>query len=149
MYHFDWRMATSQGLSAGMFLKKIDTGGPDPAFADWGTQTGTSNTTILASNSIPWALSTEYTYRLTFEGGQFEIEVLEGANPLASFSVLDSTFLSGDFGFYNNSQAGAEYGVSIVPEPTTGLLFGLGLAALALRMRRYDRFARRPTRRCS
>jgi hypothetical protein len=59
---------------------------------------------------VPWALNTEYRFFLEFHSGSFRITVTDpGDVELVSWSVEDTTYTSGGFGFYNFSQAPVSY----------------------------------------
>ncbi|HMJ11364.1 MAG TPA: immunoglobulin-like domain-containing protein [Polyangiaceae bacterium] len=66
-------------------------------------------------NSIPWNFNTSYAFFLEFHPGSFRIRVQQNAadggapTQLASWSVEDSTYRNGKFGFYNYSQGPVTY----------------------------------------
>ncbi|HEY6557669.1 MAG TPA: immunoglobulin-like domain-containing protein [Polyangiaceae bacterium] len=82
---------------------------------------GSENVQILKQdgsplhNSVPWKFETDYRFFLEFHPGSFRITVHEltgdGGAPieLVSWSVQDSTYVNGKFGFYNYSQGPVEY----------------------------------------
>ncbi len=146
MYLFSWWVALQPGGSTlpGMAVLKLDTssGAIDPARGDFGnTGVNTSIKTVLAENSIPWERNVDYGFTLSFGGGQFDIEISDGASQIANFSIANSSFLDGDFGFFNSSQAGVTYSnlqvapqdtpIDPVPLPGGVYLMASGVAAAA------------------
>ena len=96
--------------------------------------------TVLAMNrssTAGWLNNVLYDFQLDFNPGVIHVIVKQGATTLWDVTVNDSTFTSGQFGFYNNSQQSVRYagfeqeGGVTVPEPLSMLLLGLGLAVLA------------------
>ena len=114
MYLFGWKKQTQSGNLAGMYLSLLDTGDSanDPDRKDFFNIPSYPSTvrTILRENTLSWSSFTTYNFILDFRPGQIDISIFQGANELESWSVLDSTFTNGDFGFYNNSQASSTYG---------------------------------------
>ena len=154
-YLFDWKQnyqnpGSPYGIAQeGFTIKKISASSvSNLTLGDFWQSAGTSHTTILASNydsSKGWADNTLYNFHLDFQPGVFSILVSQGSTELWDVSVNDSSFTSGEFGFYNFSQERVQYsgfeqtGGTIVPEPTTMLLFGSGLICLAGFRRRFKK----------
>ena len=137
MYLFGWKKQYQDPWEEGMYLSVLNTGSSiiDPARTDFGNLDGDSSNvrTILRENHLSWEKDTTYNFIIDFYAGQFNISILEGVNELESWSIVDSTFTSGDFGFFNSSQAGVTYGkleVNAVPVPGAVWLFGSGLIGL-------------------
>ena len=151
-YLFDWKQGT-QGLSGttaaqGMTIKKFE-GATGDGLTDldltelWENEFDFGDMTILAQNhgsTMGWADKTSYDFLLEFNttAGEFRVEVSEGATTLWDQTVVDSTFTSGEFGFYNYSQGNVRYsgfeqtGGTPVPEAgATAMMLGLALIGLA------------------
>lgn len=113
-YLFDWKQ-TSQNFSGdfaevGMSLKVVDMPpNTDPTQDDLWPTNGSANVTLLQHNTIPWADNTSYEFTLTFNPGTIEITVREAGQVLDSWLVNDSTYVDGEFGFYNYSQGQVLY----------------------------------------
>ena len=113
-YLFDWKQLDQSAFSTfaerGMSLKVVNvSGGADPTATEFWSTAGSSNITVLRHNTIPWADFTDYDFRLNFTPGLFEIEVSQGGTVLENWVVSDSTYTSGNFGFYNFSQGQVVY----------------------------------------
>ncbi len=153
-YLFDWKQGTQSYASTvaqeGMTIKKM-TGSTGNGLVDlslgefWENEHDLGDMDVLAQNhgnTKGWADGVLYDFHLDFAPGVFTIEVKQGASTLWDVTVSDSTFTSGEFGFYNYSQQSVKYsgfeqvGGVVIPEPTTLLLFGTGLAGLAVAGRR-------------
>ncbi|WP_457575211.1 PEP-CTERM sorting domain-containing protein [Desulfomarina sp.] len=151
-YLFDWKQG-SQGYvgttaAEGMTVKKM-TGATGNGLTDlslaefWENENDFGDMEVLAQNhgaNKGWVDEAVYTFHLDFNliPGTFTINVRDASNNLLwDVTVLDSTFTSGQFGFYNYSQEDVLYagfeqtGGTTVPEPATVFLFGIGLAGLA------------------
>jgi hypothetical protein len=147
-YLFDWKQGTQSYVNTtaqeGFSIKKISAPSEgDLSLADfwssYDTDPDSPNMTMLASSygsTEGWADLTEYEFFLDFQPGTFQVIVKEGATELWNTTVNDSSFTSGEFGFYNFSQQTVQYsgfeqtGGVVVPEPSTMLLLGSGLFGL-------------------
>lgn len=159
-YMFDWKRGSQnyQGATAtqGMTIKKYQ-GATGNALDDlslaqlWENTSSTTDMDILAQNhgaGTGWSSFTDYDFFLDFNNTEnaFSIIVEQGGIELWNVDVTDSTFTSGQFGFYNYSQENVQYagfeqegGVTVppteVPEPGTIALLSLGLIGLVWRRR--------------
>jgi hypothetical protein len=115
-YLFDWKKSAQQSgptfgfADIGMSVKVINTCPDDPGGLDlW--QTPPTPGPLIRHNQIPWVAFTTYQYRLIFSPGVFSIEVTRLSDDvvLESWTIEDSTYLTGQFGFYNSSQTQVVY----------------------------------------
>ncbi len=117
-YVFDWKARAQNAggygyAEEGMSLKKIDA--PDVSnltLYDFWESTGTDYSTILASNwgsGTGWNDYGLYTFHLSVSEGSFTITVLEDDAILWDVTINDSSYVGGQFGFYNFSQAHVQY----------------------------------------
>jgi len=146
-YLFDWKQGQQDyvGTTAyeGFTIKRIAAASAgDLTLSDFWSSTGHANSTVLASSygsDKGWADLTEYDFHLDFQPGVFSVSVMQGATTLWDVTVNDGAFGYGQFGFYNFSQEMVNYsgfeqtgGVPGVPEPTTMILMGIGLAGIGI-----------------
>jgi hypothetical protein len=128
-YLFDWKKTTDSYQNfgtqyAGMRLRKFHVpGGADPTGADFWSGLNVTNTTKLETNNIPWVNGVDYDLMINLQAGQIKLEVYQGTNTLASWTVNDSTYPSGRFGYYVNSLQFVRFGqivlASIAPVITS------------------------------
>ena len=155
-YLFDWKQGTQgyqgQNANEGMTIKKMTgatgDGLVDLSLAEFWENTGdVGDMEVLASNhggTLGWVDNELYNFHLDFNtiAGEFSIVVKEGLTTLWDVTVSDSTFSSGEFGFYNFSQQSVRYagfeqtGGIIVPEPSILALMVLGLTGIGFIRRR-------------
>lgn len=156
-YLFDWKQG-AQGYvgttaAEGMTVKKF-TGATGDGLVDlslpefWENQASYGDMTVLATNhgsAAGWVDTVLYTFKLDFNvtPGQFRVIVKDGDTTLWDKTVVDNTFTSGQFAFYNNSQTQVRYAgfvqdvIPSVPEPEIYALMiaGLGLLGVVARRR--------------
>ena len=111
-YLFDWKKTDQQhvGFAAqGMTVKVVNATPPIRDVDLWPTAGNGTRVTTLFHNSIPWQSSVTYRFLLDVHPGSFTITVQQGTQQLASFTIQDSTYGSGKFGFYNYSEGPVQY----------------------------------------
>jgi RHS repeat-associated protein len=107
-YLFDWKQTSQDVAARGMSLKVVSADSPLTGDDFWPTA-GNARVRPLYHNTIGWAEFTDYQFTLQFHPGEIRIVVKRGATVLADFTVNDSTYTNGKFGFYNYSQAAVQY----------------------------------------
>lgn len=161
-YLFDWRQDTQNGVygsnaSEGMTIKKFQ-GGTGDGITDlslgefWENNIDKGDMTILAQNqsaTAGWLDNILYDFNLDFNinSGEFSVNVSQAGTTLWNTTITDSTFTSGQFGFYNFSQSSVKYagfeqagGIIVgVPEPISLGLFGAGLLGLIYSQKRKEK----------
>ena len=118
-YVFDWKGGSQvhENLFAekGMSLKVVDAATPLTIQDLWPTAGNGSRVRTLYHNTIAWSNAYSYRFVLDYRPGQITVTVFEMRQPgvlyntLTSFTVSDSRYPSGRFGFYNYSQAATTY----------------------------------------
>lgn len=117
-YIFDWKQAYQNeggyGIAQeGMSVKKISAASEaDLTITDFWQSEDTEHMTVLASNwgaGTGYSDNTLYTFDLEVVVGAFTIRVFEEDTLLWEVTVNDATYIGGQFGFYNYSQAYVEY----------------------------------------
>ncbi len=114
-YLFDWKKETASFLnfgqaSAGMRLTTFHMDGEEPSGRDFWASDRAEHTTVLLQNNIPWVDGVDYDFSIVFSPGSFTIRVWEGETVLESWTVSDSTYPSGRFGYFSNSLQNVRYG---------------------------------------
>lgn len=124
-YVFDWKKSGASYLDfgfaqAGMRLRVFHVEG-DPTGGDFWSSADPAHVTVLRSNNVPWVNGALYDYRLDFQPGLIEIEIRDGTTVVESWTVADSTYTSGRFGYYINSLQDVFYGqLSFDLDPNAG-----------------------------
>lgn len=151
----DWKQAdqSSGGFLAreGFALSRVNGTVTNYLPGFWG-HTNSAGFDVLATNfggTLGWALNTTYDFEITYRADRVTVSISGGAFTTPT-TVLDvaGSFPSGQFGFYNYSQAGVIYNgftlddapppVAPIPEASTNamMLVGLGVLGWVLRRRR-------------
>lgn len=159
-YLFDWKQSQQdyegQRANEGMTIKRF-TGATGDGLADltlgefWENRFDVGDMAVLATqhgSTEGWANNRTYTFGLEFNltPGTFRVMVKDGETLLWDQTVADATFTSGQFAFYNNSQAAVAYAGFTqdvlpppIPEPGTWVLLLAGGPLLGWHLRRAAR----------
>jgi|GEM_PF-1663572 len=117
-YIVDWKQgaqnASGYGFrDEGFVIRKMHGDPGEMEISDyWAHEEGQERYTILATNvgsSLGWQDVTAYNFTLDFDAGEFTITIREGETLLWEVTVQDSDYMSGQFAFYNYSQANVQY----------------------------------------
>ncbi len=112
-YLFDWKKADQNDAlgfaERGMSVKVVNASSPLVGADFWPTASNGTRVRSLYHNTTPWKSFTDYAFTLQFRPGEIKIIVREGATVIADFTVNDSTYSNGLFGFYNYSQDEVKY----------------------------------------
>lgn len=120
-YLFDWKETTAtyfgEEAEAGMRLRVVNyPPGQSPTGAELWSSSDLGSITTLRSNTLAWQPDRPYRYRLIFAPGSFRITIFDRDAVIEDWSVDDSTFQSGQFGFFNSSQSDANYSAAFVED---------------------------------
>ena len=115
-YLFDWKQAAQVHPSGavgqqGIAVKVIHADSSLMAGDLYATAPVNTNRArnLYYNPNVAWVDFTEYQFNLQFFPGQFTITVSQGATVLDRFTITNSTYTSGRFGFYNFSQGPVRY----------------------------------------
>ncbi|MFO7652397.1 MAG: PKD domain-containing protein [Candidatus Krumholzibacteriia bacterium] len=115
-YIMDWKQNAQSAYGfrdEGFVIRKMHGDPAEMVLGDyWAHEDGQERYTILATSfgaGTGWDDNTDYHFTLDFAPGQFTVTVREGETVLWNTTVNDSEYLSGQFAFYNFSQASVRY----------------------------------------
>lgn len=112
-YLFDWKQNTQtfNGFFAerGMSVKVVNADSPLVWNELWTTAGSGDRVKTIFHNTVPWEDYVDYEFELSFQPGVFTITVKQDQQILDSFTLHDTTYTSGKFGFYNYSQSLVRY----------------------------------------
>lgn len=110
-YLFDWKKR-EQGQQPGMCLQSLEFQREIrdcDLFLGRNGYAGANVRVIECANTMAWQVGKEYTYILNFRPGNIEITVKDGDTVLDKIQSTDSTYKTGKFGLYANSQDKASF----------------------------------------
>lgn len=135
-YLFDWKQAaqTIDGgvATRGITLKRFDSV-PTTWGHFWSTTSVSGVMTQLYHQDLARTNGTTYGFSLhrVAYTGEITITISQGATTLADFTVFDSTYNNGEYGFYSSSEGPTVYftgltgDVTLSPEPSTYVLLSI------------------------
>jgi len=110
-YLFDWKQAhgsdahSNNSGKQGMSVKLVNTDSTIEEEELWSSLGSGDKVKVLYHNDIAYADKTLYSFSLTYiDEGKFNIVVKQGTKILDDITIIDNTYTSGKFGFYNFSQ---------------------------------------------
>ena len=119
-YIMHWKQGAQSGWDRGISLRVFDLN-PDGSEDLPNLVDSESNGRLLYKNDqISWDDNAEYDFSLSFVNGEIAITLSQGDTVIDAFSVSDSTFDSGLFGFFNHSQSNAFYKAYTLETSRTG-----------------------------
>lgn len=153
-YVFDWKQGNQLPNLEGFSVRKISASSvADLVLADFQNSPSSTNMTIINSDfrtDNGWVDFNTYDFFLDFKPGNFQVKITEGALTLYDVVINDGSFLSGQFGLWNNSQPNAQYfnldlternqgPENQVPEPSILMLLGLGMFGILAAQRKFKK----------
>jgi len=115
-YIMDWKQGAQSAYGfrdEGFVIRKMHGAAGEMVLDDyWAHEEGTERYTVLASAfgaGMGWQDHTAYNFTLDFEPSQFTVTVRQEDSVLWETTVYDSEYMSGEFAFYNFSQANVQY----------------------------------------
>ena len=127
-YNLEWRRDSNPNSTDKLRFNISSTGSDDP-FATWPITT--FSTQVLSETG--WDNRVDYHLHLIFTPGSMAFDITQGVTLIHSASINDTTYTSGKFGFYTQSQDGVTFSnlmITAVPIPPAIWLFGSGLIGL-------------------
>ncbi|WP_024347851.1 Ig-like domain-containing protein [Lacrimispora indolis] len=110
-YLFDWKQAHGGDTNfnnsgkQGMSVKLVNTDSIILEDDLWSSLGSGDKIKVLYHNDIAYADKTLYNFSLTYiDEGEFNIVVKQGTKIIDDITIIDNTYTSGKFGFYNFSQ---------------------------------------------
>ena len=115
-YLFDWKQSGTYDNTfgdtgkQGMSIKVVNTDSVIKESDLWSTSGSDNKIKALYHNNMAYSYKTIYNFSLTFtDKGEINIIIKQGSKILDDITVMDNTYNSGSFGFYNFSQPMVTY----------------------------------------
>lgn len=120
-YLFDWKKVTASYQSfgvhpRGMRLREMHVPSGDPVGADFWSALNSTNSTALRTNDLVWVDGADYDMILRLKPGLIELEMYRGTTNLVSWTVTNSAYSSGRFGYYVNSLQYVRFGQIVLED---------------------------------